>query len=166
MRLTTTWRLRSRHPSQVAVIRQNMRFSIFSHLLVPGGKRTHWIVNPNSPASFCNSRHHNLTRLPFLTRQLAVINKLREAGSAGKPISRPQHRMRSTANSALSWSMPTLTHPPAARIRFRLTLPFTCGIAESCNSARSAQIVLRETPGALATVLMLPRLRQETPLPP
>src|ERR1035438_9446699 len=111
IRLTMTSRLISGLPRQFCVMREKRRCSILFHLLVPGGKWQTAMLSALASANFCSSSFHNRTREPLLPPPSAVISRLVAFGYACCPIDRHQRRMLSTANSAVSWSTPTLTQP-------------------------------------------------------
>src|SRR6266852_7100343 len=90
---------------------EKSRCSILFHLLVPGGKWHTVICKPVSSANLCSYTFHSLTRTPLLPPASAVINNCSAAGYAFRPIQRHHRRTLSTANEAVSWSTPTLTHP-------------------------------------------------------
>ena len=60
---------------------------------------------------------HSRTRLPLEPPPSAVIISRSAVGYRWQPIVSCQRRMALTANSAVSWSMPTLTQPVSAAIR-------------------------------------------------
>src|SRR5262249_46465314 len=93
---------------------QNSRCSIWFHLLVPGGKWHTLILSPSSSASCCTHTFHSRDRLPLLPPASAVTSNSSACGYTFRPIRYHQRRTDSTANSAVSCVMPTLTHPSLA----------------------------------------------------
>jgi hypothetical protein len=98
-------------PRQFIVMNEKRRCSILFHLLVPGGKWQTVIGNPSLSASVCNSTFHRRTRYPLLPPPSAVIISRSAAGWRFRPIVRHHRRIALTAKLAVSWSVPTLTHP-------------------------------------------------------
>jgi hypothetical protein len=90
---------------------QNIRCSILFHLLVPGGKWHTEIRSPVSLANRCSSIFHRRQRLPFDPPPSAVTSNFVACGYTWRPMFCHHRRNVSTANSAVSWSMPTPTQP-------------------------------------------------------
>src|SRR3989304_6000116 len=84
---------------------------ILFHCLVPGGRWHTEMDRPLSVANLWSSHFHSRVRAPLLPPESAVISSTRACGYARRPIVRHHRRMLLTANAAVSWSMPMLTHP-------------------------------------------------------
>ena len=69
------------------------------------------ILCPVWAAKVANSVLNNLVREPFEPPPSAVISNLDASGKAWTPTACHQRRIVSTANAAVSWSVPTLTQP-------------------------------------------------------
>src|SRR5262249_39314854 len=111
IRLTIASRLTSGRPRQFCVMWQNSRCSILFHLLVPGGKWHTLNANPSSSASPCSATFHSRVRTPLLPPPSAVIRIPRARGNRAAPIPCHQRRIVAAAKYAVSWVIPTLTHP-------------------------------------------------------
>src|ERR1700761_3242790 len=101
----------SGRPRQFWVMKLKSRCSILFHLLVPGGKWQTINCRPNSSASSCRHTFHNRERGPLEPPASAVISNWTHLGKRRQPMRLHQRRMLLTANSAVSWSIPTLTQP-------------------------------------------------------
>src|SRR5262249_20387989 len=115
IRLTTTSYVSSGWPCQFRVTWQNSRCSLLFHLLVPGGRWPTSISSPVALLSACSCTFHSRLRLLLLPPLSAVISTRVARGCRPRPSRRHQHRIASTANSAVSLLTPTLTHAPLWR---------------------------------------------------
>src|SRR5271157_2541530 len=93
------------------LINENNRCLILFHLLVPGGKWHTVILIFLWLASSCSSRFQRCERYPLLPPLSAQISKPFAFGYRLFPIHLHHWRILSTANSAVSPSIPTVTHP-------------------------------------------------------
>ena len=73
--------------------------------------RRHHKSRPSLSARVCRATFHRRQRELLLPPPSAVIRSCRALGNRVCPIFFHQRRMASAANRAVSWSMPTLTHP-------------------------------------------------------
>jgi hypothetical protein len=83
-------------------------------LEVPGGKWHTVTGSPVSPAKRASSVFHSRVRYPFEPPPSAVISSRVAPGQAWRPALSHQVRIVLTANWAVSWSVPTFTHPELA----------------------------------------------------
>src|SRR5512135_2643174 len=67
-------------PRPFSVMWQNIRCSIWFHLLVPGGKWHTLIFSPSSSANSCRHTFHNRERLPLLPPESAVTSNSLASG--------------------------------------------------------------------------------------
>src|SRR5688572_25639560 len=111
MRFTIACWLTRGCPRQFWVMKLKSRCSILFHLLVPGGKWHTAILRPRSSASSCSDVFQSRERELLLPPPSAVIKRLFALGNRRRPISLHQRLMLLAANWAVSWSIPTLTHP-------------------------------------------------------
>src|SRR3974377_2553321 len=109
----TSW-LVSGLPRQLMEMWANNRCSILFHLLVPGGRWHAVILRPVAAARRASSVFHSRVRYPLEPPPSALIITRGAGGYMGFPTSRHQVAMVLTANSAVSWSGPTDTHPVLA----------------------------------------------------
>src|SRR5437660_4728606 len=93
------------------VMNEKRRCSILFHLLVPGGKWQTVMGRFSSLANFWSSTFHRRTRYPLLPPPSALIMRRLALGWRLLPIVRHHRRIALTAKLAVSWSVPTLTHP-------------------------------------------------------
>jgi hypothetical protein len=92
------------------LMKENSRCSILFHLLVPGGKCDTLSVFPNSFDNSCSLVFHSFTRAPLLPPESAVMYIRSARGYSQAPTSYHHFRMLSTANSAVSALIPSLTN--------------------------------------------------------
>src|SRR5258708_40028807 len=90
---------------------EKSRCSFLFLLLVRGGKWQTVTESPVSSANFCTPHFHKRSFEPLLPPESAVMSNLFASGYARFPINFHHCRMLWTANSAVSWSTPTLTQP-------------------------------------------------------
>ena len=86
-------------------------FDLVPRGTVPGGKWQTVMVSPVSVANRCISRFHKRLRAALEPPPSAVMSNLVCSGYKRLPCWFHQRRILSTANSAVSWSMPTFTQP-------------------------------------------------------
>ena len=113
----TSW-LVSGLPRQFIEMWENSRCSILFHFEVPGGRWHTVILRPVSAASLASSVFHSRVRYPLEPPPSAVISSRRAAGQAAWPALAHQPRIVATANAAVSWSVPTFTHPAFAAMSY------------------------------------------------
>src|ERR1700677_4122818 len=106
----TSWLIKGL-PRQLIEMWENKRCSILFHLLVPGGRWHTVIARPVSAASAASSVFHCRVRYPLEPPPSALISRRVALGAGIFPALRHQVLMVLTANAAVSWSVPTDTHP-------------------------------------------------------
>src|SRR5260221_7688120 len=94
-------------PRQLMEMEEKSRCSILFHLLVAGGKWQTVMARPVSLAKCCTCCFHSRLRAPLEPPPSATISSSRLPGYSLLPTLFHQRLMLSTANSAVSWSMPS-----------------------------------------------------------
>ena len=110
----TSWLMRGL-PRQLVEMKLNRRCSILFHLLVPGGK---WQTAICRPVLIGEALQLELPEAGATGVRASAVSGDRQrrwrSGSAFLPIVCHQSMDRGQANVAVSWSIPTLTHPSSA----------------------------------------------------
>src|SRR5712691_3755258 len=111
--MMTSW-LVSGRARQFLEIWENSRCSILFHLEVPGGKWQQVISSPVWAARAARPVFHAPAWYPLDPPASAVTSSRRAPGYRSLPRVSHQQRIDSTANAAVSWSVPTFTNPALA----------------------------------------------------
>src|SRR5664280_3100098 len=97
---------------------ENSRCSILFHLDVPGSRWQTVMVNPVRVANAASSVLNNLVREPLEPPPPALTSRPVAVGYRSAPTLVHQRSMVATANCAVSWSVPTDTHPASAAMSY------------------------------------------------